>query len=296
MAGHTGKRGRAVGVSIDTTAQVSSEQEVEVIEPAFSTVSNVKPTNFESDIVDLYTADANLGKKGELGQAKPFIHQVQLHGPQGKIVRVWALFDEGAMREAMSTRKFHESKHRLGTLLPSSLALRMADGSIVKSSGRWEGEISVKNITGKGAFEVFDSKGNWDFLFGKTLLKAFKAIHDYNTDEVKIEGVGGLTILKNQVYTMEARKHPKLRATTPPICVVTEEEQHLDGDNPAAEIKVKALQENNNLFTRKTKPHKPERVAEILRLITIGNDLSEDKRLKVQELIRSFADFFALSP
>jgi hypothetical protein len=167
---------------------VSSKQEVEVIEPAFSTVSNVQTSNFESDIVDLYTADANLGKGGELSQAKPFIHQVQLHRPQGEIVRVWALFDEGAMREAMSTRNFQESKHRLGTLLPSSLALRMADGSIVKSSGRWEGEIGMKNITVKGAFEIFDSKGNWDFLFGKTLLKAFKAIHDYNTDEVKIEG------------------------------------------------------------------------------------------------------------
>ncbi|KIM37850.1 hypothetical protein M413DRAFT_54364, partial [Hebeloma cylindrosporum] len=52
---------------------------------------------------------------------------------------------------------------------------------------------------------------------------------------------------------------------------------------------------DTNLFTRMTEPHKPERVKEILRLVTIGTDLREDQSTKVRELIASFADIFALS-
>lgn len=44
-----------------------------------------------------------------------------------------------------------------------------------------------------------------------------------------------------------------------------------------------------------TEPRKPERVQELLRLITIGDDLSTEERGKVEELICSFADIFALS-
>ena len=44
-----------------------------------------------------------------------------------------------------------------------------------------------------------------------------------------------------------------------------------------------------------TDPYKPEHIDEILRLVTIRNDLSEDQNIKVCELISSFADVFALS-
>ena len=44
-----------------------------------------------------------------------------------------------------------------------------------------------------------------------------------------------------------------------------------------------------------TDPYKPECIDEILRLVTIGNDLSKDQNIKVHELISSFADMFALS-
>ena len=60
-------------------------------------------------------------------------------------------------------------------------------------------------------------------------------------------------------------------------------------------MNVETLQNNVNLFTRKTDPFKPERVAEILHLVTIGNDLEEDQKTKVRDLISSFADIFALS-
>jgi hypothetical protein len=58
---------------------------------------------------------------------------------------------------------------------------------------------------------------------------------------------------------------------------------------------VDALKTNTNLFTRMTEPHKPERVEELLRLVTIGDDLSLDEKQTVRKLISDFADIFALS-
>ena len=240
----------------------------------------------------MYAVGAKLDEKRER-TAKPFIHQIRLHGPQGEIIRTWATFDEGALMEAMSTAMFERTKHRLGTLQPSPLLLRMANGTIVKSLGRWEGNIEVGGNRVKGSFEVFDSLGAWDFLLGKRLKNALKAVHDYEVDEVTIKGEQGLTVLKNQIHTMEASRRPTPQAPAP-VCIVTEDEQH-DEEEQTVEINVETSQANANLFTRKTNPHNPERVAEILRLVTIGNDLTEDERLEVRNLISSFADTFALS-
>jgi len=170
----------------------------------------------------------------------------------------------------------------------------MADGSIVKSLGTWEGEIEVEGVRVYGSFEIFDSRGNWDFLFGKRLLTAFKAVHDYGEDKVTVQGTGGLTVLQNQIHMMKGQH----KRTTPqaPVCMVTENCDQAEDDEPLADINMDALRgDDANLFTRMTDPYKPERVDEILRLVTIGNDLSEDQNIKVRELISSFADVFALS-
>ncbi|KIM78381.1 hypothetical protein PILCRDRAFT_35404, partial [Piloderma croceum F 1598] len=50
-----------------------------------------------------------------------------------------------------------------------------------------------------------------------------------------------------------------------------------------------------SLFTRTTYPHNPRRVAEILKNVSIGADLSDEQRGRVRELISEFADCFALS-
>ena len=52
---------------------------------------------------------------------------------------------------------------------------------------------------------------------------------------------------------------------------------------------------DNSIFTRATEPFKPERVAEILRLVEIGADISHEERQAVKELIKEFADVYALS-
>jgi hypothetical protein len=136
MAGYSGKRGRAVELSTHMTAQADNGQkgQVEASESTLDTVLDVNPGLSEPYIVDLYVVGAKLEDEKE--KAKPFIHKIRLHGPQGEIVRVWATFDEEALMEAMSTTAFEKAKHRLGRLLPSSLLLRMADGNIVKSLGR----------------------------------------------------------------------------------------------------------------------------------------------------------------
>ena len=46
--------------------------------------------------------------------------------------------------------------------------------------------VELNNTTVEGSFEVFDSGGGWDFLFGKRLMTAFAVVHDYATDEVFI--------------------------------------------------------------------------------------------------------------
>jgi hypothetical protein len=275
LAGDTGKRGWAVELSADSTTLEYTEQKEHF--EIRDTVSHVLTTTVKSNIVDLFSIGASK-IKGEIKDTKPFVHQVQFHGPQGEIV---------------SKEKFQKVKHRLGRATPSGQLLRVANRAIIQSEARWEGEIEVNGVKTDVAFEVFDSGGKWDFLFGKTLLEAFKATHDYNLDKITIYGRGGNTTLTNQFHTTGQRSADPPDPKTP-VCLVTDEPQQQEDDEPS-EVNVDAFQGNRNLFTRMTDPQKPERVQELLRLITIGDDLNPEQREKVQELITSFADVFALS-
>ncbi|KAG2139099.1 uncharacterized protein EDB93DRAFT_1298964 [Suillus bovinus] len=53
--------------------------------------------------------------------------------------------------------------------------------------------------------------------------------------------------------------------------------------------------QTTNVFTRHLDPFKLERVAEVMRSITIGEDLSEEQRQQVHALCEEFADTFALA-
>ena len=199
--------------------------------------------------------------------------------------------DDGAMQEVVSSTMFKKVKHRLGTILLSSQLLCLANGAVVQSEARWKGEIEVNGVSTKVTFEVFNSGGKWDFLFRKTLLEAFDAVHDYKLDEIQLKGKGGETTLRNQTCTIKHLHQPASKST---ICITTEETQP-GGENGTSEVNVEAFQEDSNLFTRMTKPFKLERVKEILQLVTIGDDLSTSKQKKVQDLVSSFTDIFALS-
>jgi hypothetical protein len=149
------------------------------------TVSNVHEDNSELEVIDLYAVRTESNESQEEG-AKPFIHQVKLHGPGGEIVRVWGLFDDGAMVDAMSTEAYNRIRHRLSSLERSTRQLRVANGNVVNPLGCWKGMVELDGTTVEGSFEVFDSGGGWDFLFGKRLMTAFAAVHDYAADEVFI--------------------------------------------------------------------------------------------------------------
>jgi hypothetical protein len=245
LAGHPGKRGRAVELSTNSTPQGHTRQQNGHFEIK-STVSDVLTTTPESSVVDLFGIGAKEVKKGTEG-TRPFIHQVQFHGPQGEVVRIWANVDDGAMREVMSSATFKKVKHRLGASAPSSQLLRVANGVVVQSEARWKGEVEVNGIKAEVVFEVFDSGGKWDFLFGKTLLERFKAIHNYESDEIVVHGNNKKATLRNQSHIIGQAPH--YPASKSPICIVTEEPQQEGNDEPS-EVNIEALQGNHSLFTQ----------------------------------------------
>jgi len=292
MARCAGKRGRAVELSTEsTTPKLDIEQQTKFIGNTSTRLPVTTPSNL--NVVNLFSIGANKGRE-EKGITKPFIHQVRLHGPQGEIVRVWANVDDGAMREIMSSSMFKKVKHRLGTASPSSQLLRVANGVIIRSEARWEGKMDVNGISANVAFEVFDSGGKWDFLFGKTLLETFRATHDYESDEITVHGNEGKVTLKNRSHAAALQHATNKNPSSAPICIVTDDAQPQEEEG-LSEIDVGALKSNVNLFTRMTEPHKPERVKELLRLVTIGDDLSTEEKQAARQLISDFADIFALS-
>ena len=76
----------------------------------------------------------------------------------------------------------------------------MADGRRVPSVGLWKGKVTVKGVHREGTFEILNSNGAWAMLFGKPLLKAFNAIHDYTEDIIRIPSIVGpeWVVLTNQ--------------------------------------------------------------------------------------------------
>jgi hypothetical protein len=75
----------------------------------------------------------------------------------------------------------------------------MANGTVIPSEAAWKGDIVIGGIQAAGEFKVFQSGGGWKFLFRKPLLQTFKAVHNYEIDEVSITGIGGTATLCNQI-------------------------------------------------------------------------------------------------
>ena len=62
--------------------------------------------------------------------------------------------------------------------------MRMANGTLIPSSGSWLGTVVVDTVRTNGTFKIFASGGAWNVLFRKPLLQVFNAIHEYNTDTI----------------------------------------------------------------------------------------------------------------
>ncbi|KAG1725899.1 uncharacterized protein EDB91DRAFT_1009915, partial [Suillus paluster] len=116
--------------------------------------------------------------------SNPFLTVPHLHRPQGKKARFLAIVDNGAMINAIDTAAYQRIARRLSPLSPSTRTLRMADGSLVPSTGVWTGTCLWGPIQIHTNFEVFPSGGSWCMLIGKLLLEQVHAVHNYSTDAI----------------------------------------------------------------------------------------------------------------
>jgi hypothetical protein len=295
---------------------------------------------------------------------QPFVHEVELKGKKGSKAKIKGLFDDGAMVNSICNKAFTALRNTLGALTTSRKTLRMADGTLVPSHGQWIGDVILGGHMVRGTFEVFPSGGGWSLLFGKPLLKQFKAVHDYETDTLMIPRDGVWTTIVNELgrapkftktsesnarilkgdvespsrqvlssFLMNAvhvdkqtsleshfeakeryksistaktkkrkgrRARDKLKQQPPSTrkwwgSVWTVRAETTVYDEPGELQPEVEVGGDHSLFTRTTDPHNPRRVAEILKQVTIGPDLSEDQQKQVQTLIAHYADCFALS-
>jgi hypothetical protein len=74
--------------------------------------TNMYLAKAQSIVVDLYGVES----EDEQRNSQPFLHTIELHGPQGEIVRINSTFDDGAMVNAVDLSVYQKSKHRLKPL------------------------------------------------------------------------------------------------------------------------------------------------------------------------------------
>ncbi|KAI6011746.1 hypothetical protein BKA83DRAFT_96138, partial [Pisolithus microcarpus] len=116
--------------------------------------------------------------------SNPFLTVPSPHGPQGERVRFLAIVDSRAMINAMDTAAYQRVARRLAPLEPSDRTLRMADGTLVRSTGIWSGTLEWGPVKVQTAFEVFPSGGSWRMLVGKPLLEQVRAVQDHGSDAI----------------------------------------------------------------------------------------------------------------
>ncbi|KAG1726920.1 hypothetical protein EDB19DRAFT_1833266 [Suillus lakei] len=149
----------------------------------------------------------------------------------------------------------------------------MANGTIIQSQAVWRGEVTIGGIRAHGEFEVFQSSGGWKFLLRKPLLQAFKVVHDYESDEVQVSGIGGTATLYNQAPKNSAVNIEERGGVHTDGDPIPEEEL----DSLLEEIPTDFLTDDNAIFTRLTQPHNPKWVVWIVKQVQYGPDLSMEE-------------------
>lgn len=267
----------------------------------------------EQDTISLYSV------RDESNKDKPFAHDITIVGAKGESIKVRAVFDDGAMVAAMCEATFNRIQHKLDGWTASECRLRMANGAMVKSRVRWKGTISIKGVSIKGEFEVFDSNGGWTFLLGKPQLRKFRASHNYETDEVIVRGKEGSRTLHNAGTTSASEstvteekcrtdvgdwRAPSRGVSTALTKYKMDKNTHTNNvsvcyvdtnsegpfEDPGTEIYMDSGKEDvpASVFMRSTNPFNPKRVARILNEVTIGTDLTNAECEQVQNLVASY--------
>jgi hypothetical protein len=265
-------------------------------------------TENEYQVCDLYMVGRAKIQEASEEEAKLFIYEVWLLGPSREIVQVHAIFDESAMIGAMCITIFEKVKHRLHSWHPSKHMLCMVNGALVQSQAMWTGTIDLNSVRVQGTLEVFNSRGGWSFCFGKPMLKAFRANHNYEKDKIQVRNNEKTVELENQIdspyyASKEGKTMPKMvdwkqhqpNLHVDPILAISDEHREYELGPEWAEVTTEVLEHKADTFTRQTNLFNQRQVNALLKAIAIGDDLSKDQKAKVHSLIATHADCFALS-
>ena len=263
-------------------------------------------------------------------------------------MNIRGLFDDGAMVNSLCKATYLSMKESLGSLLPSTCTLCMANGMIVPSTGKWVRDVHLGTQSSQSTFEVFPSRGGWSLLVGKPLLEQFRAVHNYGNDTICLPNDNGKDdiLINSQPETLEDIAQPlqedkktppaqtplvnhakpqqteetntAISTTIPPegkrkgrcskeksrrternktqgpsfwdvVWTVGETTLNTEGDlQPEVDVRG-----DNLLFMRQTNPFRLERIAEIIKQVKIGPDVSAEEQQQITAML--FADCFALS-
>ncbi|THU97913.1 hypothetical protein K435DRAFT_661880, partial [Dendrothele bispora CBS 962.96] len=134
------------------------------------------------DVIEVHTVQSVLSRTSQ-----PFRTTVKLIDNDRKETEfINAIVDDGAMVAAIDTGLYEKLRKKIDGWGRSTRRMRMANGELVLAEATWTGKVQLKGLEVDGSFEVFDSGGSWQLLFGKPLLEQFKAVHEYTTDTIKV--------------------------------------------------------------------------------------------------------------
>lgn len=123
-----------------------------------------------NDTVFLYSVEPIVRS---LHKSQPFIYHVTIRNLNtGTATRVKGLIDDGAMVNVVDADLWPQLVKQMENTHTFMCNLRMANGNIVTSQGRWEGKFDFDGVSVRSSFELFPSKGTWSFLIGKPMLEA----------------------------------------------------------------------------------------------------------------------------
>ena len=197
----------------------------------------------------------------------------------------------------------------------------MANGSLVASSGIWNGTPEWGPLHVHTSFEVFPSGSSWCMLMGKPLLEQIKAFQDYRLDSITVHTNNKSHQFHNfssfrplpSPSLPTAISFPDVAQFAPPpgnqdppdtssALVTSPDQTHDVAVIEAPELLIgdvfahQTVNVDHNIFTRLTEkgPFYPPHIQKIVDSIVVGS-LEPHELQEVHDLVAEFADIFALS-
>lgn len=236
-------------------------------------IHNANQRQENSDVVDIYPE----GKARVPPIAIP--HTLSKNGYAFSAGRR-GFIDSMALVSAMDLAFFGKHQAGLGEIEPSSLILRMADGTKRKSSGKvrldlilnWDGG----RIKAPFTLEIVEANESWDILMGLPLITQLDATISFGKRVMTVKGGG-------QPRAFPAYEPPKSNAWAEEnLALYTlEGDQEEQGRVPETEP-TKHLTE-------------AERAEEVLKKVVINSKLTQEQTALVEAFVREYHQAWALS-